>query len=896
MGDHQWYYDNLNYPPPTQAQYNPHIPPQSSYSYTQWSQSQQTSTNVYSYPPVPSYPPPPIPASYIASSSGFTQQQHFDYRYSHLQSQYQTAGTVNDYTKDLENYRYIKSRVTETETEFIRISEKSRESMDSNGNGLSTKDFAPSAPSMRNNYLEATEDLDFVYDDCDIHANEIAELYSYTEHEDLHLNLSSFEDQLKEYDTPQLWRQLNYSKRRSVVLKILDQLELSDKVKRMKGARCILYIAQGSWLGIQSDTDQIKYAKENCILLYQLGTFNAFVDLLNLEVDNNDVSINRSSICMSDSEDLRIILSVLYTIVEVLRSEKDNYPDLYKAFCADLMNSEDLLITKLFNMLTKFCAGSSSHFPIKKILLLLWKLILVTLGGIKEVNALKLETRKKYGLQPLNEDSDEIVSQMRPSSPPTFPPDLLEDQNQRRKRSLIKQSSLEDFEPFDMESTEGDQTYMKYNNSSKPFDSHYVMDSSRYSKLPWKPKVHKIEVDMFLNMAREKFLGYSLEGDDTTIFGLPKPIHESINILKEHVYTSVAELQIQREEEINRNPLTTKDDIDLSPVEILYQSIFPNLPQYMICLLKILLATMSRAKSSTDSINILGDILPKEMPLTNFQSLKLGIDVNRHKEIIVKAVSGILVLLLKHFKRNHIYQFEFMSQHLVFANCIPLILKFHNQEIMNYIKAGNDIPVFDFPSCVLGDGVELSSSIEIRCDTKYCWRNVFSSINLLRVLNKLCKWKNSRIMVLVVFKSAPILKRILKVRHGMSQLYVLKLLKMQTKYLGRNWRKSNLKTVSLIYQKVRHHLNDDWAFGNFLDAKPWDYQSEEITLRTAVDKFNNRRYVKSLEADLDLEPVDNNLTSVLGHELDFSESFQKNYYLWLEDEVFQNAVEWDSLF
>ena len=56
-----------------------------------------------------------------------------------------------------------------------------------------------------------------------------------------------------------------------------------------------------------------------------------------------------------------------------------------------------------------------------------------------------------------------------------------------------------------------------------------------------------------------------------------------------------------------------------------------------------------------------------------------GIDVNRHKEIIVKAISGILLLLLKHFKVNHIYQFEFMSQHLVFANCIPLILKFFNQ-------------------------------------------------------------------------------------------------------------------------------------------------------------------------------------------------------------------------
>lgn len=68
--------------------------------------------------------------------------------------------------------------------------------------------------------------------------------------------------------------------------------------------------------------------------------------------------------------------------------------------------------------------------------------------------------------------------------------------------------------------------------------------------------------------------------------------------------------------------------------------------------------------------------------------------------------------------------------------------------------------------------------------------------------------------MLVVFKSAPILKRALKVKHAMMQLYVLKLLKMQTKYLGRQWRKSNMKTMSAIYQKVRHRLNDDWAYGN----------------------------------------------------------------------------------
>lgn len=53
---------------------------------------------------------------------------------------------------------------------------------------------------------------------------------------------------------------------------------------------------------------------------------------------------------------------------------------------------------------------------------------------------------------------------------------------------------------------------------------------------------------------------------------------------------------------------------------------------------------------------------------------------------------------------------------------------------------------------------------------------------------------------------------------------------VQTKYLGRNWRKNNMKTISAIYRRVRHHLHDDWAYGNDLDAKPWDFQ-QQVTVR-----------------------------------------------------------------
>lgn len=44
------------------------------------------------------------------------------------------------------------------------------------------------------------------------------------------------------------------------------------------------------------------------------------------------------------------------------------------------------------------------------------------------------------------------------------------------------------------------------------------------------------------------------------------------------------------------------------------QAMLPSLPQYMIALLKILLAAAPTSKAKTDSINIMADVLPEEMP------------------------------------------------------------------------------------------------------------------------------------------------------------------------------------------------------------------------------------------------------------------------------------------
>ena len=44
--------------------------------------------------------------------------------------------------------------------------------------------------------------------------------------------------------------------------------------------------------------------------------------------------------------------------------------------------------------------------------------------------------------------------------------------------------------------------------------------------------------------------------------------------------------------------------------------------------------------------------------------------------------------------------------------------------------------------------------------------------------------------------------------------------------------------------RVRHRLNDDWAYANDTRNKQWEYQNEEKDLKLAVEKFHSRRYAK----------------------------------------------------
>ena len=155
---------------------------------------------------------------------------------------------------------------------------------------------------------------------------------------------------------------------------------------------------------------------------------------------------NKYAPCISDNADLRVILSVLYTILEVIRlydeetkagrftfdkDLNDKYASMKHQLRMELnkplIKTNELFSIYLFQLINKFCNQNMIVLPIKKIILMLWKVLLFSLGGIEESFKLKNEQRLKFKLVAISENPSVIINQMSPATPPPNPIDLVND-------------------------------------------------------------------------------------------------------------------------------------------------------------------------------------------------------------------------------------------------------------------------------------------------------------------------------------------------------------------------------------------------------------------------------------------------------------------------------------
>lgn len=128
-------------------------------------------------------------------------------------------------------------------------------------------------------------DLDFVYADCDTLANEISELYSYTEEDDFFENRSCFENLMKHHGFPFKWTEMNERQRNCVLDGLANTIELSDRKGRTKSVRSTLYLLQGVFGECSQIDEQRQWTNRFVIELYKKEFFQMFVQLLLMEIE-----------------------------------------------------------------------------------------------------------------------------------------------------------------------------------------------------------------------------------------------------------------------------------------------------------------------------------------------------------------------------------------------------------------------------------------------------------------------------------------------------------------------------------------------------------------------------------------------------------------------------------
>ncbi|KAF9263661.1 N1221-domain-containing protein [Marasmius fiardii PR-910] len=808
---------------------------------------------------------------------------------------------------------------------------------------------------------------DFSYDDEDTVMNELDELYSYVEMPQVAENLKAWQGYYGEE-----WTKSTAAKRRLHVEMLLDGLEQKDAVVRFTNSRRLFYIVQGTFAETVSPEHQLHWIFENCKIVRAANGVSCVIEALKIASHKQDLiasltdaDIAQLNISQQDKSDLleevlteiSVYFGILYHLIEVFKGHDD--------FADELMSLDPPLPVYLFNLVAALRDKNSKGYPIKKLLLLLWKSLLACFGGIRDYARVKALSRELAGLPadgpfqkgtpvPFIKSSPLDIEAFRqetavkyPTFTPPPPPSVVSGQ-EPETASVFKHLSgnlssklAQAYSPIPVrhhyhhDDLEGHPGLVNSNPHPFPqppgtFNRSVIQPSTPAPSPPppnAKPKKQQYQTDQ----SRPFLFPFSkAQGRDARL--VPFAIDEAENLYNRHMYVSLALSQMWRtredcmtfesglermpgtEDEFEPSTFTSKDPETAEPlpdlalldakiaeaeialekaetvaekrkarerredllrlkrVEQTYSAVLPVLSNWVLVLLKLLLATVSAASNAAPQPStspFQPGVSPPEQPNLPPPTVE-ETDVTRHREITSKAVSAILLVVLRWFKVSHVMKFHHLGQLLLDTNCLLLLLKlFGLQEVSTSLISKADVLDQNFfrycflnfaknpqhirpednmlkpPRHTIVKQVTLPNGQlheeEVEMVTDFSWRNFFATINFAKIMQKLSKNRSHRIWMLVQYKSSAVLKRMLRVQHPMLQLHLLKLIKSQVPFCGRKWRQSNMKVITAIYLNCRPDLRDEWLTGGEVDDVS-DASAQEMALRHLVKFYNNRRY------------------------------------------------------
>ncbi|PKI83962.1 Factor arrest protein 11 [Malassezia vespertilionis] len=619
-------------------------------------------------------------------------------------------------------------------------------------------------------------DFEYTFDveqDTDCVENELDEFYAYVEaplfvenyerwmawctQKWAQLNVRTQDGQSAE---PGAWAALAPRTRRQILQRLVSSLDLSDASSRLDASRALLYHLQGSYNAACSEAEQLQWIKENAGTVFDLGGvddiyaalkracwkfgwFSALPDYMPGQEEGKEPLLTpnvKTEYLEEINVEITICFALLYSILQVMHG---NF-DLSDA----LMALDPPLPVYMYTLVANLREKSIKGFPVKKMVLLLWKSLLATLGGAGDIARCKRLARERDGLgamqkteqrTPATPDDIRLFRQELSAKYPT----LVLPHGMRRivgaeqlaqatqPLPMAHEKPDKDMVLPEMHNTE--RTAFTLNTQMRTNKQKFQTDQRRPFVLPYSAQMHQgttvpesiqealglFQEHLHIDTAvwqtctvREEYLARLQGAEDVPGCaeaqkerGRAKATQALDTILAEmHLSSSPSSATAQRAQDTKR----------LQWVDTLYGAILPELQSAVIVLLKLILATTTSGGTNSAYTRAVAEGVPSEKaPDPTLEDM----DIVRHREIFNKGISSVLLLTLRWFKASHALKYEYLAQVMLDSNVLLLILKiFGLQEVSQFVRWRSEVPefgMFSFCRMVHVDNVPPASPHDI---------------------------------------------------------------------------------------------------------------------------------------------------------------------------------------
>lgn len=687
------------------------------------------------------------------------------------------------------------------------------------------------------------------------------------------------------------WLDISDEERQTHLKTLLQRLTDPDPQLRQSSLKVMFYIAMGVCTECRSRSEQLDHIRTNNGLIQKVGALEYYYEALKHASNTFDVlspsetnssptspSLEKPSL---EPEEMRMAMNATYIEISLTLSlmfllvEAESDSD---EFAITLCQGSSPLVLYLFQLVSKLSDPSRRNYPIRKLIVLLWKVLLCIIGAEREKRLeVKNYARSLYGLMPIVDGS--------------------------RCRVWLYSLSLIFTKRAKFSYIFSEQPYAKCN----PIDymTYFANTTHKYPGYVLPPPnkvIHSPYVDVSLLPVRERPV---IQPFIDPIRPYPKAIDDAIQVFEKSMYVKLANIQLRKEviamEQSELNPTVgSKIQNEVLPeqvksstpltnpirqrhegIENMYALLLPTLPDDIGMLIRLLYHVNLGAHANGPNNHGDQPASPEGSAESADDDLEF-LEFSRHKEVVTKAVTGILFCLLKASKLVHICAFEYVSQLMMDSNTAIIALKMLSGWFQTKGGAANSNANEQSEAAAEdkeSGGVSKQSPVGIFCSKKnerkldliyYCsdlyadggdekhvevdenanpankvipasWRNFYTSITLLRILHKLTKDKLHRTLMLVQWKSSAVLKRVCKVNHHGLHLYALKVLRSQIPYLGKKWKSSNMRLITNIYIHLRPDLKNEWLYED-AEVDVEEASLHEQMLRNIVSSYHQRAF------------------------------------------------------